>query len=483
MRKGLIVLLAAVLVVAFTLPAMAEHSMTGFVRVKARMQQNYNGTGGSGLFILPEKDAPTAAYVEQRQRFIFDWNMENAGARAYFEIDMGAWGDSAYTVGRNQGAALEGDSVNLETKNFYIWFNVPNTSMRFQVGLQNQSDSYDGVIFGVADMAGIFLTGKMEPVSYRLGWAKWQENTTTLDNDVDLYVAEGTFSPTKEAKLGINLYMIRDASGEGSPVGGNTNPTTTFGRLGANYGFAETFEYHPSAFYYIGLDGSVKAGPAGISGWAFYNGGKFEKASFDGGVTTEDVKVKGWAASLRGDMDLGPGKFFLAGAYVSGHGENDTDFKSIVTGGDYALAGAFPFYKWDLQILFPNGDDINGSAALAYNANNQGRGVMAFAAGYKQKFSDMLSGKIGLGYLADAKNSIGSNVSGVSVNKHKAIEVNANVNYALVKGIDLGLYGAYAFLTDWEDYSGGVAQVNSAGTGFDEADDIFKIYARLNYGF
>ena len=154
MRKGLIVLLSALLVVAFALPAMADLSTSGFIRVKARMSQNYGGSGTTGLFILPEKDAPTASFVEQRQRFIMDWNTENAGGRAYFEIDSGAWGDSAYTVGRNQGAALEGDSINLETKNFYIWFNVPNTSLKFQVGLQNQTDSYDGTIFGVADMAG-----------------------------------------------------------------------------------------------------------------------------------------------------------------------------------------------------------------------------------------------------------------------------------------------------------------------------------------
>ena len=44
----------------------------------------------------------------------------------------------------------------------------------------------------------------------------------------------------------------------------------------------------------------------------------------------------------------------------------------------------------------------NNSASLAYDAANKGRGIMAFAAGYSQKFTDMLSGKIGVGYMADA---------------------------------------------------------------------------------
>ena len=470
MRKGLIVVLSALLVVAFALPAMADLSTSGFIRVKARMQQNYNGTGASGLFILPSKDPATATYVEQRQRFIFDWNMENAGGRAYFEIDFGAWGDSAYTVGRNQGAGLEGDSINLETKNFYLWFKVPNTSLKFQVGLQNQTDSYDGVIFGVADMAGIFVTGTMEPVSYRLGWAKWQEGSTTVDNDVDLYVAEAKFSPTKEAKLGVNFYLIRDASGETALAGGQTNLNSIFNRLSLAYlGVgAPAVVYSPSNFYYVGVDGSVKAGPVAVSGWAFYNFGKIEDPTPGG----SDTDLKAFAGSLRGDMDLGPGKFFLAGAYVSGTSDSDSDFKTPITGNQYALAGSFPFYKWDLQILWPNGDDINASAALAYDANNYGRGAVTFAAGYKQKFSDMLSGKIGAGYLADAENILGS-----PVKKHKAIEINANVNYAVVKGIDLGLYGAYAFLTDWEDFTSSGADLTQ------DADDVFKVYARLNYGF
>lgn len=477
MRKGLIVLLAALLVVAFALPAMAEHSMKGFVRVKARVQQNYNGTGPSGLFILPTKDPATASYVEQRQRFIFDWNMENAGARAYFEIDFSAWGDRAYQNGiRNVGAALEGDSINLETKNFYIWFNVPNTSLKFTVGLQNQTDSYDGVIFGVADMAGIFVTGKMEPVSYKLGWAKWQEGSTTVDNDVDLYIAEAKFSPTKEAKLGLNFYLLRDASGEGGPVPGNTNLNSIFDRIGNAYLGAPlgNVTYGPSNFYYVGVDGAIKAGPVDVSGWFFYNFGKIEDPTAGG----TDVDLKAWAASLRGDMDLGPGKFFIAGAYVTGTKLDDlagNDVKTPITGNQYALAGSFPFYKWDTQILFPNGDDINASSALAYDANNYLRGVLAFAAGYKQKFSDMLSGKVGLGYLTDAENFLSG--PGSPFKKHKAFEVNANVNYALVKGIDLGLYGAYAFLSDWENFTAAGADPTQ------DADDVYKLYARLNYGF
>ena len=165
MRKGLVVLLAAVVVAVFATSAMADLSASGFFRSKGRIEQNYVAGASGGSFILPVKDAQTAAYVEQRARIKWDFKGENAGAVAFFEFDYSRFGDQAYSVNRNQGAALEADQINQETKNLYVWFNVPNTSVRFQVGMQNQSDSFGGMIFGFADMAGVFMTGTFEPVT------------------------------------------------------------------------------------------------------------------------------------------------------------------------------------------------------------------------------------------------------------------------------------------------------------------------------
>ena len=477
MRKGFLTVLAVVLAVAMAAPAMADLSTSGFVRIKGNVQQNYR-TGSAagaqgGTFILPGKDVATASFVEQRQRFILDWKAENVGARAYFEMDFGNWGDSAYTTNRNQGAGLEGDSINLETKNFYMWFNVPNTSMKVTAGLQNQHDSFGGMIFGYADMAGIFLTGKMEPVDYRLGWAKFQEGATTKSDDVDFYVAEAKFAPAKDVKVGVNLYALRDGSGERSASlsQGQTN-LNTLTRIHSDYNDPQaTFTYDPSMFYWFGVDAAFNAGPAKLSGYAFYNFGKIEKISTDNNADTD---VKAWAFDLRADMDAGPGKFFVEGAYVSGTGDSDTDWKAPITASNYALAGSFPLTSMDMQLLFPNIDDINASAALAYDVSNKGRGIIALAAGFRMKLSDTLSGKVGLGYLTDAKNYWGS-----PVKKHKATEVNANVNYALMKGLDLGLYGAYAFLSDWESYGTGSGVANLS----QEADNIFKTYFRMNYAF
>ncbi|HWS16120.1 MAG TPA: hypothetical protein VN450_08020 [Candidatus Methylomirabilis sp.] len=498
MRKGFLIVLAVVLVAAFAAPAMADLSTSGFVRIKERVEQNYR-TGGlaalqGGGFVLPGKDVSTASYVEQRQRFILDWKSENAGARAYFEMDFGQWGDSAYTAARNQGAGLEGDSINLETKNFYAWFTVPNSSVTLTAGLQNQTDSFGGMIFGYADMAGVFVTGKAEPVQYKFGFAKFQEGNVLRDDDVDLYVAEVKFMPVKEAKLGLDFYMIRDASGS-TPVASGSFGTnlTTLSRVHYDYWadnlVVTNFTYKPTNIYFIGVDGSFGAGPATLSGYAFYNFGKAELlgGTFAGdavgpGTPDTEIKVKAFAVDLRAEMNAGPGKFFVEGAYVSGQGDGDKDWKAPITASNYAYAGSFPLTSMDMQILLPNIDDINNSAALAYDVQNKGRGIMAAAVGFRMKVSDALAAKVGAGYLADTKNTVGTNEAGVTIKKHKAFELNGNLNYTIVKGMDIGVYGAYAFLTDWENYGAQtVVPVNT--TTIEDADNIYKAMFRMNYAF
>jgi len=491
MRKGFLTVLAVVLIAAMAVPAMAEFSTSGFVRIKGHVEQNYNQASATrGSFILPVEDPNTASYVEQRQRFSLNWKGENVGATALFEIDFNNWGDSAYTVARNQGAGLEADSINLETKSFFLWFNIPNTNAKVTAGLQNQTDSFGGMIFGYADMAGIFVTGTGGPVGYRLGWAKWAENGTITDDDVDLYVAEVKFTPIKEVKLGVDFYVIRDASGSKNPApaaGGtvsalslattNTN-LNTLGRIGDDYGLGTTaFTYDPATFYYIGVDAAGKVGPVGLSGYAFYNMGEVESATGTfAGVAINNVSrdVSAYGVDLRAELDAGPGKLFIEAAYVSGSEIEDgtSDIEAPITASNYALAGSFPLTSMDTQILFPNLDDINASNALAYDVQNKGRGIIAAAAGFRMKFSDALAGKVGVGYLADAESP------GPGLDEHSAVEVNANVNWTVAKGMDVGLYGAYAFLQDWESYRGpGITATT------EDADDIYKMMFRMNYAF
>ena len=200
MRKCLIALVAVVAVAMVAAPAMADMKASGFYRSKAWLSNFHDGGGGPSLRNSEEEQ--TNAYVEQRFRVKFDFGNENVKAVWYLESDM-LWGDNSGSsptpATRNSGGALGGDKVQTETKNIYVWFKIPDTSIDFKVGLQAQKDAYQGVFYN-ADLAGIFMNGKYEPIGYTLGWAKLygdDSSSVQLSDDVTLYQAEVGWAPSK----------------------------------------------------------------------------------------------------------------------------------------------------------------------------------------------------------------------------------------------------------------------------------------------
>jgi hypothetical protein len=464
MRKCLFVLLAAVLAVAIALPAMAGMEASGFYRAKGYVSNFYN-TGSAGIV---QKDALTNAFVEQRFRVRFAFGEENVKAVWFSEVDFTAWGDGAGNTSpgtdgarRNSGGALGGDKINLETKNIYLWFKVPNTSLEFTVGLQGQSDSYAGLLYGAADMSGIFMTGKFDPVGYKLGWAKLYENASAKSDDLTLYVAEAKFSPTKEVKLGLNFYFLQDDTGK---VAG-TLPGNPSGVVGLN----------KIRVYTPGVDASFNLGPATLSGFALYN---FGKVDFPSGTDTD---IKGWAADVRADMNLGPGKFFLEGLYVSGGDGSGTnpDFESVVTLSDRNASpgGNSAYGRTDMVILLGPSDAINAAQCLigcsggtaGQSPGNGGRGMWHVGAGYSQKFTDKVSGKFGAGYLRATEMLVGD---ATFRDEEMGAEVNASLNVNIAKGLDVGLVGAYAWIGDF---------FKTSSTS--DPDEAFDLHARVNYSF
>jgi hypothetical protein len=453
--------------------------------------------------------------VEERFRAKFSFGEENVKAVWFVETDFGAWGDTAgssatltggsavnavggastNTLGtqRNSGGALGGDRINLETKNIYIWFKLPNTSLDFTVGLQSQTDAYAGLLYGGSDQAGIFMTGKMEPVSYKLGWAKLYENNNYKTDDLTLYVAEATFAPTKELKLGANFYFIQDdTQNEVTPVATLTNPATAV-NLPYN---ATAGLLNKKRIYTPGINATFIAGPVTLSGFFLYQFGEIEFL----GPGQNTVDIEGYAVDLRGDMNIGPGKAFLEGIYVSGSdggGSPGEGYKSIFTLNDLnsSPGGNSFFGRTDMMILLGNPDDINTNSALIDAAavpgssvfgtcqtspGNCGRGMWHIAAGYTQKLGDKLTGKVGVGYLSatDSLKVLDNNRAGEDM----GTEVNANLNYNIMKGLDFGVYAAYAWLGDFYKPKNSSSPNPTTGQTVDP-DDVYDIHFRLNYAF
>jgi hypothetical protein len=489
MRKGLIVLLVAVVAVAFALPATADMTPTnlnvsGFYRSKAWLSNFHDGSGAPSLRTGTAGDSEqTNAYVEQRARVKFAFGTENVQAVWFLESDM-VWGDSAggtpvantcttNTAGvtcastygggaqRNSGGALGGDRVQIETKNLYLWFKVPDTSVGVTVGLQGQSDDYAGILYGGADFAGVFVTGKYEPVTWKLGWAKLYENVTQKSDDMTLYVAEAKFAPAKDVKLGLNFYFLQDDSAK------NLSATAL--------PFAVTAGNQFSARVYMpGVSAAFKAGPATISGFAQYQFGTIESVN----VVAPDIDINAYLFDLRADMNLGPGKFFIEGLYLSGGDGTGNDYEAPITLStrEASPGGNSAYSRTNMAILLASPDTINISQCLigcsggelGADPGNGGQGIWHVAAGYQQKLTPKLTGQVNVGYLAATEELTG----GTSKGKEIGTEINARIDYNLAKGLDVGLVGAYAFIGDF---------LNT--TGSPDFEDAWTSYARVNYAF
>jgi len=470
MRKGWIALLVVALTVAFALPAMADVALNGFIRIKPYMNTYSTGAG----YLNPTPNAQTqttSAFVDERTRLRFQVGDENVKGVAFFELDQ-LWGGQAYTTGRNQGGGLEADTTNIETKNLFIWFKVPNTSVDVTAGVQNQSDSYAGTFLGYADLAGVFVNGKFEPVNWRFGYGKFWENNVAKADDIDLWLAEAKFNPTKDVKLGVNFYFLNDMSGGVVTGAGGTSgiPGVFTAGMPTEIGTG----YRSLRVYMPGIDFAANVGPVALSGFGFYQFGTAKYIA----PGTPDTKVKGFALDLRADANLGPGKGFLETIYVSGdNNKSDKDYKSIITGNNYNASAAF-FARTDMFLLFPNLDDIqNVDKELAYDVSNGGAGVWFVGGGYTQKLMDKLTGKVGLGYLAAAKKRArdfgGANPYNFDKNSSMATEVNAVLTYNIAKGLDFGVAGAYAFLGSAYEPTGGGSK----------AHNPWETHGRLNYAF
>jgi hypothetical protein len=489
MRKGWLVLLAMALVVALAVPASAEMKLNGFYRVKPTVS-NYVGAGNQSFNVPGLESATTAsliktgstgvetdrtrAFTEMRNRLRFEVGDENVKGVTFFEID-GNFGDLGGGTGRNQGFASNGDSINIETKNVFVWFKVPNTTLDFTVGLQGYMDEFAGLLFGASDQAGVVANYAYNPVKFRFTWLKVRDDVTDAaglgngwssnnagGNEADYYAIDAKFNASKDVAATLHFGFLRDTN---SYV---VQP-------------AEAASLESLKSYYLGFNATAKFAPATVTGFFLYNFGDFTDDTTPS--TIQKVKIGGFAASLRADANLGPGKAFLEGLYVTGDDDQTAatatttnKYKSIVTGSDFAALTSF-YFRPDLTILFPNIDMINSASALVLNPNNGGRGLMLVAAGYSQKFSDKVTGKFGAGYLAADKKRPALPVSSTTTAKGKAMgtEINANVNYNITKGLDFGLYGAYCFLGSFYDRTGTASDANPS--------DLYSLFGRLNFAF
>jgi hypothetical protein len=345
-----------------------------------------------------------------------------------------------------------------------------------------------GLFYGAADMAGIFATGKYEPVNWKLGWARFYENNTHNWDDMTLYMGHVSYSPSKELKLGIGVYAIQDAAGKVSDstqlpygTGFAINPQLNGQTINAASTAMQSAAPNTKMIWTVPVDFAYNASWGALSGFALYQFGTVDFAS-----SRSDLDISAFAADLRFDTNLGPGKFFIEGLILSGGDNSGDEYQSVVTSSDLnASPGGNSFFtRLDYQILMGNPDDINQNTCLigcagavgSQSPGNNGRGLWTVGLGYTMKVAEKTTMKLGAGYMAAMKRLKVPVGSSDVTDTDMGTEFNGNVNYNIMKGLDFGLYAAYAMIGDFFANP-------SPTSGASDPDSVYSLWFRLNYAF
>jgi len=437
MKKFSILALAAVLVIALTVPAAAlENEFGGYWRTRFVNQGHFSGESDDGTN-LRRVDTRTRLYYTAKIN-------DNLKFVNKFEMDA-VWGQPG-TYGRP-----DADVVAVEVKNSYADFNLGPVNLT--VGVQPYALFRSFYID--TDASGIIARWKvLDNVVLAGSWLKnYEENTAGSNNsDVDAYTLSAGiwFSENISIKPSISYARSSDSSNFYAGLLANIAAGDLPYNLGqaldpavsglAGKGELELFTY--------GFDFDANFDNFGL--WATLIGQTGEIENNFAGVS--DIDLKGWLAAIGGNVALGPvdlhGEFF----YSPGDDDADSDIDLFV-----APNGS---YYW-AEIMGCGIFDNQTSAGSPYDHISN---IWAANIGTTFKPADKLAVTVDLWYAQlDEDDVFGEDELGT--------ELDVKVTYELVEGLNLDLVGAYLFAGDATSLDG------------DNDDDPYEIGARLSLSF
>lgn len=463
--KGILAFAAVGALTAVTaVPAMAlENEFHGAFRVRGILSNFDNSNSGfAAIGAQPGstesgKTPPTSAYFEQRARLMYIAKANDSlKLVTQFEFDS-RFGDNSYNSNnstRNAGGGIGADQTNLETKNIYLDFKIPGSTIGVKAGMQGFTDNYKGIIFN-NDAAGFTSTAKCGAVSLQAGYFRFDDatagntylgvtntvanntvtNTTVGRNTRDFATLGGKFSVTKDFVVGADYYLLY------SDVLRNTQQKTFISYMGAN--------------------AEAKIGPATVNGFFIYQTGELATPDIISGVHRHQG-VNAVAANLAGKIALGPGTAHATAIYLSGDTNTSTsggdrnDFQTIMERS--ASQAGHNFFEANSMILLRNVYSTDKSdLAVVFDMNNNGRGLIAGFAGY-----DLPLGKLfinsNVGVAAIAKDN-GNSRNGTAASFQKGssdilgTELNTEIGYKLYDNLVASVSAAYLVLGDFYSHA------------------------------
>jgi hypothetical protein len=332
-------------------------------------------------------------------------------------------------VGRYSGGGVDTDGVNVQTKQMYVSFKVPETPLAFVVGLQGFADNYSGVLYDI-DGAGVTGTANLDMASVKLGWAKFSEgNFTTEDDDRDWYFIGAALKPMQGLSVGADVYYDND----------HTSSTDQ---------------------YWVGINGAYSVSMVDLSGWFLYNGGTIE-------ATGGDVDIQAFAASVKAAAKMAGANVALRLVYMTGDDDAGDDKDE-----SFNTVAPFQFTDSYLQIAKP---DLYGTGGIAGGglfwggSSSPGYADGSFAAilsaSYVPPMMKQVYAKGALGYFMTLNGEDNGREG-----DDWGTEVALRLGYKVAEVVDLSLNGATVFLGSYHD---------GAAAGGDDPDNPYSLYAMM----
>ncbi len=496
MKKFLVVGFIVFVAIAVAAPAMAatkiDFSYGGVIRTRVFNQSNFSGLdGGDSL------------RWDYRMRLYLTFAAsENLKLVTKFEVgDVVAGGPN--TTGR-----VGADGKDIEVKNAYVDFNIPNGLLPLNLKAGTQ-----GLVFFDSwviddDFTAAYLSSTVTGVAgggtkVGLGFIKAQEpNTFNSELDIDQYFVHVDYpcKPWFLSAIGFWQYgngtaVSADPQTLNTPVVGVIQRTIDSEIDGPTNYFRRALlapnSLRPAAFVKGGQNNLIDLGVTGkykTDVWSAYltfvkNLGSvdFKRYDEDGrAIDTVTSDYTGWMVDAGGSYYCGPWTFSLAGFYTSGPEEVESAFSGRRPNVDvdtftYPLATS----KYFSEII--GGGIFDNTAPSHDDLQWRGYGFPTnlWTVNLGAAWQVLPDTKLGFGYwyFSTAEDVIsevrGFNANGfLNVNLDTSIghEFNLNLTQKVVDGLMLDVVGAY-LITD-DAYSSAI-----------DEDDVFEIGARLQWSF
>ena len=443
MKKLLVLGLAVVLVVAFTVPASAFESVFGgYWRTRAFAQGKFTGEDGGnnndGNPAGPGNNTPVPqddlSRVDTRTRLYYTAILnDNLKFVNRFEFDA-TWGSPGY-------GDIGTDGKDFEIKHSYADFNFG--ALRFTVGAQGHAIAR-GFVFD-DDYAGVTASYKMGDHLIPFTWAKINEGGTDANSDdADMFALWPVFQLGESWSL--NPFAVVVYSNEGDDDMDDQVAGPSFiGDLNDDYDDG-------IMLYWLGLSVDGNIGGFGLWGTAIYQGGEVESTQ----ISDEDVKAFLLAGGA--SVALGPANVHGQLFYATG---DDDDLDDID----------------DIEEFFgTNGQSYYWAEIMGYGTfDNQ-----ASAGSPANKIGNIWAGNIGATIRPMEKLSLTGDLWYASLveddlvpsgEKELGFELDLKATYQLLEGLSLDVIGAYLFADDGTSLDG------------DNDEDPWEVGTRLSLSF